>query len=68
MVPDLLKYYSAPFHLPAYIYHSEFKNYTHRLVTMNKLIFITTLEKETKSLSIMASLWFFYYLPYLQIK
>ena len=65
MVPDLLKYYSAPFHLPAYIYHSEFKNYTHRLVTMNKLIFITTLEKETKSLSIMASLWFFYYLPYL---
>ena len=56
MVPDLLKYYSAPFHLPAYIHHSEFKNYTHRLVTMNKLIFITTLEKETKSLSIMASL------------
>ena len=56
MVPDLLKYYSAPFHLPAYIYHSEFKNYTHRLVTINKLIFITTLEKETKSLSIMASL------------
>ena len=56
MVPDLLKYYSASFHLPAYIYHSEFKNYTHRLVTMNKLIFITILEKETKSLSIMASL------------
>ena len=54
MVPDLLKYYGAPFHLPAYL--SQFKNYTHRLVTMNKLIFITTLEKESKSLSIMASL------------
>jgi len=55
MVPDLLKYYSAPFQC-LLIYHSEFKNYTHHLVTMNKLIFITTLEKESKSLSIIASL------------